>query len=67
MKSLLVVSLLSLLCGSVAIAQSAPAQPVNPPSRGPVRSIKIGKASFHYYEDPEVVVASAKFYVSSAI
>ena len=34
--------------------------------RGPVKTIRIGKASFSYYETPEAVAAHTTFYVSGS-
>jgi len=65
MKIVAAALLTLLLSISSGLAQSSSGS-ANPRSHAPVRSIKIGKASFHYYAEPEVVVATTTFYISGS-
>jgi hypothetical protein len=54
------------LISSVAVAQSPTASPEPAASRNPVRTIKIDRTRFDYYENPQSVAASTTFYVSGS-
>ena len=58
--------LLIMLGATVLIGPSQFAQVPNPGNRGPFKTIKIGNATFSYYQEPETVVAATTFYVSGS-
>jgi hypothetical protein len=64
MKRILIVLMLVLIVTILNYAQSPGATQIH--TGQPVRTIKIGKASFSYYEIPEAVAAYATFYVSGS-
>lgn len=64
MTRILIVLMLVLAIAFFSSAQSPSTTPIHPGQ--PVKTIKIGKASFFYYEIPEAVVAAATFYVNGS-
>src|SRR5206468_8229521 len=62
MTRTLIASLLVLSAALLSHAQSPSTTQIHPGQ--PIKTIKIGKASFSYYEIPEAVAAAATFYIN---
>jgi hypothetical protein len=64
MTRILIVLMLVLAIAFLSSAQSPSTTQIHPGQ--PVKTIKIGKVSFSYYEIPEAVAAAATFYVNGS-
>jgi hypothetical protein len=62
MRRILIALALALTLAVLSLAQSPSTTQIRPGQ--PVKTIKIGKASFSYYEIPEAVAAAATFYIN---